>query len=61
MATPPRPYDRIIVTTGAWQVPMVRRDQLAPGGRMVVPLRLNGLTLGGPELDDGIWRSRSAA
>ncbi|MEV6863751.1 methyltransferase, FxLD system [Streptosporangium subroseum] len=57
------PYDRIIVTAGAWQVPATWRDQLAPGGRIVVPLRLNGLTrsLAFELDDDGIWRSRSAA
>ncbi|MEV0150008.1 MULTISPECIES: methyltransferase, FxLD system [unclassified Nonomuraea] len=57
------PYDRIIVTAGAWQVSPAWRDQLAPGGRIVVPLRLNGLTrsLAFELDDDGIWRSRSAA
>ncbi|MEU9835909.1 methyltransferase, FxLD system [Streptosporangium sp. NPDC048047] len=56
------PYDRIIVTAGAWQVPATWRNQLAPGGRIVVPLRLNGLTrsLAFELDDDGIWRSRSA-
>lgn len=38
------PYDRIIVTVGAWDIPPVWTDQLAPGGRIVVPLRMRGLT-----------------
>lgn len=37
------PYDRIIVTVGAWDVPPAWVAQLAPGGRLVVPLRLHGL------------------
>jgi protein-L-isoaspartate(D-aspartate) O-methyltransferase len=38
------PYDRIIVTVGAWDLPQTWRDQLAPGGRLVVPLRWRGQT-----------------
>jgi protein-L-isoaspartate(D-aspartate) O-methyltransferase len=38
------PYDRIIVTAGSWDVPPAWVSQLAPGGRLVVPLRLRGLT-----------------
>lgn len=38
------PYDRIIVTVGAWDLPTSWRDQLAPGGRLVVPLRWRGQT-----------------
>lgn len=53
------PYDRIIVTAGAWDVPTAWRDQLAPGGRLVVPLRMRGVTRAvGLELDDdGVWHS----
>ena len=36
------PYDRIIATVGAFEVPPAWLDQLAPGGRLVVPLRLRG-------------------
>ncbi|MEV4210165.1 methyltransferase, FxLD system [Micromonospora sp. NPDC049662] len=36
------PYDRIIATVGAWETPTQWLDQLAPGGRLVVPLRLRG-------------------
>lgn len=32
------PFDRIIVTAGADHVPQPLLDQLAPGGRMVIPL-----------------------
>lgn len=38
------PYDRIIVTVGAWDIPPAWWDQLAPGGRLVVPLRWRGQT-----------------
>ncbi|GAA5015380.1 methyltransferase, FxLD system [Actinopolymorpha pittospori] len=34
------PYDRVIVSTGAWDVPPAWLDQLTPKGRLVVPLRL---------------------
>lgn len=36
------PYDRIIVTAGAWDIATAWWQQLAVGGRMVVPLRLHG-------------------
>jgi len=38
------PYDRIIVTVGAWDIPPAWSGQLAEGGRMIVPLRMRGLT-----------------
>ncbi len=38
------PYDRIIVTVGAWDIPLAWSDQLAEGGWLVVPLRMRGLT-----------------
>ena len=38
------PYDRIIVTVGAWDLPRTWWDQLVPGGRLVVPLRWRGTT-----------------
>lgn len=38
------PYDRIIVTVGAWDIPPAWWDQLAPGGRLVLPLRWRGTT-----------------
>lgn len=36
------PYDRIIATVGAHGVPHAWMEQLAPGGRLVVPQRLTG-------------------
>jgi len=36
------PYDRIIVTAGAWDLAPAWWQQLAVGGRLVVPLRLHG-------------------
>jgi protein-L-isoaspartate(D-aspartate) O-methyltransferase len=54
------PYDRIIVTAGAWDVPPSWREQLAPGGRLVVPLRIRGVTRAvGLDLDGDVWRSVS--
>lgn len=38
------PYDRIVVTVRAGDVPPAWVDQLAVAGRMVVPLQLRGLT-----------------
>jgi protein-L-isoaspartate(D-aspartate) O-methyltransferase len=38
------PYDRIIVTVGAWDIAQTWWDQLVPGGRLVLPLRWRGTT-----------------
>jgi protein-L-isoaspartate(D-aspartate) O-methyltransferase len=38
------PYDRIIVTAGAWDLPAAWWRQLAADGRLVVPLRITGGT-----------------
>lgn len=38
------PFDRIIVTVGAWDLPSAWLDQLAEHGRLVVPLRWRGQT-----------------
>lgn len=55
------PYNRIIVTAGATDLPPAWADQLAPGGRLVVPLRINGLTRTVTfERAQGIWRSLDA-
>lgn len=55
------PYDRIVVTAGATDLPPTWANQLAPGGRLVVPLRINGLTRTVAfERPHGIWRSLDA-
>jgi protein-L-isoaspartate(D-aspartate) O-methyltransferase len=36
------PYDRIIATVSAFETPTAWLDQLAPGGRLILPLRLRG-------------------
>ena len=38
----PGAFDAVIVTAGAWDVAPAWRSQLAPGGTLVVPLRLHG-------------------
>ncbi|GLX41165.1 hypothetical protein Sros01_72380 [Streptomyces roseochromogenus] len=38
------PLDRLIVTVGAWDIPVAWTDQLTEDGRLVVPLRMRGLT-----------------
>ena len=37
------PYDRIILTVGAWDLAPAWREQLAPDGRIVLPLSLRGV------------------
>ncbi|MGH3867800.1 MAG: methyltransferase, FxLD system [Pseudonocardiaceae bacterium] len=37
------PFDRIIVTVGTWDIAPAWVEQLAEGGRLVVPLRTKGL------------------
>lgn len=39
---PAAPFDRIIVTAGAWDIPAAWWQQLAPDGCVVIPLRLHG-------------------
>lgn len=56
------PYDRIIVTAGTWDLPPAWLEQLASGGRIVVPLRFRGLTRSiafAREGDNGVLVSRS--
>lgn len=59
---PNAPYDRIIATAGAWEIPDAWADQLASDGILVVPLRMKGLTrsVAFTRDDAGIWRSHSA-
>ena len=37
-------FDAILVTVGAWDIPPAWSAQLAPEGRLVVPLRTHGIT-----------------
>jgi protein-L-isoaspartate(D-aspartate) O-methyltransferase len=41
---PARTFDAIVVTVGAWDIPPAWSSQLAPEGRLVVPLRTHGIT-----------------
>ncbi|GAA0591776.1 hypothetical protein GCM10010174_03550 [Kutzneria viridogrisea] len=43
-ATEHAPYHRIIATVGSWDIPAAWWEQLAPGGRLVIPLRWRGQT-----------------
>ncbi|MEU8310528.1 methyltransferase, FxLD system [Actinomadura sp. NPDC048955] len=56
------PYDRVIATVGAHAVPHAWLDQLAPGGRLLTPLRLRGTVARSIafEQQDGAWRSLSS-
>jgi protein-L-isoaspartate(D-aspartate) O-methyltransferase len=38
------PFDAIIATAGAWDIPLAWTAQLASDGTLVVPLRMNGVT-----------------
>jgi protein-L-isoaspartate(D-aspartate) O-methyltransferase len=59
---PAAPYDRIIAAVGAWGVPPAWLDQLAAGGRVVVPTRLRGSVSRSIAFEhhDGRWRSRDS-
>ncbi|MDF9813016.1 protein-L-isoaspartate(D-aspartate) O-methyltransferase [Streptomyces sp. SPB162] len=56
------PYDRIIATVGAHGVPHAWMQQLAPGGRLVVPQRLRGSVSRSIAYEerDGRWTSISS-
>jgi protein-L-isoaspartate(D-aspartate) O-methyltransferase len=54
------PYDRVIATVGVWDLAPAWLDQLAPDGRLVVPLDLHGAQLSVAfEREGGHWVSRS--
>jgi protein-L-isoaspartate(D-aspartate) O-methyltransferase len=42
--TAARTFDAIIVTVGSWDIPPAWSSQLAPTGRLVVPVRTHGMT-----------------
>ena len=55
------PFDRIIVTAGAWDIAPAWLEQLVPGGRLVLPLSIRGIQLSvGLERISGGWLSTSA-
>lgn len=55
------PFDRVIVTAGAWDIAPAWLDQLAQAGRLVLPLSVCGLELSvALERSNGSWLSRSA-
>jgi protein-L-isoaspartate(D-aspartate) O-methyltransferase len=53
------PFDRVIATVGAFEVPTAWLEQLAPSGRLVVPVRLAGAVSRSIifERDNGRWVS----
>ena len=55
------PYDRLIVTAGAWDLAPEWLAELSPGGRIVLPLSVRGIQLClALEREAGHWRSLSA-
>ena len=56
------PYDRIIATVGVWDLPPAWLAQLAPDGRLLIPLRLRGSVTRSLafERDDGHWNAVSS-
>jgi protein-L-isoaspartate(D-aspartate) O-methyltransferase len=58
---PGAPFDRIIVTAGAWDIAPAWLDQLGLGGRLVLPLSIRGIQLSvALERAGQGWRSSSA-
>ncbi|MEU7834027.1 MULTISPECIES: methyltransferase, FxLD system [unclassified Nonomuraea] len=54
------PYDRVIATVGVWDLAPAWLEQLAPGGRLVVPLDLRGVQVSvAMEHAGDHWSSRS--
>ncbi|MEV4371205.1 methyltransferase domain-containing protein [Nonomuraea sp. NPDC049637] len=56
------PFDRVIATVGVWDLAPAWLDQLAPGGRLVVPLDLGGVQVSvALERTGGHWAGRTVA
>jgi len=55
------PFDRIQFTVGAGDIPVTVLDQLAPGGRLVIPMRIRGSISRSFafERDGGTWKTVS--
>lgn len=54
------PYDRIIATVGAWDIPPAWFEQLAPGGILVLPLGIRGVQRSISFVNEGgVLRSKS--
>ncbi|NBE94758.1 MULTISPECIES: methyltransferase, FxLD system [unclassified Nonomuraea] len=57
---PLAPYDRVIATVGVWDLAPAWLEQLAPAGRLVVPLDLRGVQASvALERAEGCWESVS--
>ncbi|SFW13818.1 methyltransferase domain-containing protein [Amycolatopsis australiensis] len=55
------PFDRVIVTASSYDLPETWVHQLAPGGRLVVPLRFRGFERSVAfTLQDGVLRARDS-
>ncbi len=55
------PFDRIIVTAGAWDIAPAWLSQLGSGGRLVLPLSIRGIQLSvGLQRAGEVWLSTSA-
>ncbi|WP_176611544.1 methyltransferase, FxLD system [Actinomadura sp. WMMB 499] len=56
------PFDHVIATVGAYEIPAAWLEQLSPDGRLVVPLRLRGTNSRSIvfERHDTGWRSRDS-
>jgi protein-L-isoaspartate(D-aspartate) O-methyltransferase len=55
------PFDRVIVTAGAWDIAPAWFSQLGPGGRLVLPLSIRGIQVSvGLQRADEVWLSTSA-
>jgi protein-L-isoaspartate(D-aspartate) O-methyltransferase len=52
------PYDRIVLTVGAWDIAPAWWDQLAPGGRFLVPLPCAAPNVASPSRTTSVgWRA----